>query len=234
MLHVHLRPLAAATGLDYAACTRAVLDALSDFAPRAVLVPAFTYSFTKSGIFHLLYSKAETGRFAEEVRSHHARTRTPDPVFSVTDTTGWLDRQSGLRFDAAFEEGCIWERLLAEDCAIINLGIESLVLTQIHYLERLAGVPYRTWVTREGTVYHDDTSHEEVAYTYYARDMNQASLLDWPRIKTLLADSGRLIQGEAAGAKVAWIGARDMHSVLGEQLAADPYCLVHTSEMRGA
>ena len=160
MLHVRLRGLHGnARAWTYADCARLVLDAVGAFAPRAVLVPAFTYSFCRTGLFHRLFSRAEAGRFAEEVRLHHARYRTPDPVFSVMDTTDWLERQEGLQFDGAFEPGCVWERFERADGWIVNLDIEVMVATHVHYCERVADVPYRGHVFFGGVVYEDEQRH---------------------------------------------------------------------------
>ncbi len=226
MLHVRMRGLHADTGLSYAECTRIVLAAVADFSPRAVLVPAFTYSFTRSGVFHRRFSRSEAGRFSEEVRLNHARYRTPDPIFSVMDTMDWLESQQGMRFDGAFEPECVWERLWGEDAVIVNLGIESMVATQIHYVERLAGAPWRTHVSMPGVVYEDDTHFRHVDYDFYARDMAQNRLLDWPRIRRFLEDDGALRTGEALGVNLAWISCRELHSRLEKRVAEMPEALV--------
>ena len=223
MLHVRLRGLHEATSLDYADCTRLVLDAVDAFGPRAVLVPAFTYSFAKSGVFHRVHSRAETGRFSEEVRLNHARYRTPDPMFSVLDTKEWLGVQDGMVFDGAFEPGCLWERLLGEDAAIVNVGIGSFVATQIHYLERLRHAPWRLHKRLTGVAYEDEARCARVEYDFFARDLAVPHLLDWPRIEAALDRSGELRRDDAFGVKVSAIGVAALHAVVGARMDEDVY-----------
>lgn len=226
MLHVGLRGLHMYTGLEHVQLAGLILDALERHSPAAVLVPTFTYSFNRSGIYHRDYSRSEAGRFSEEVRIARASFRTLDPVFSVVDTKCWLEEQTGLQFDSAFEPGCLWERLLRDDAVILNIGINTLVATQVHYLERCIGVPYRSRVVREGVIYLDKAAHECVTYDFYARDLKQNRLLDWPKIEAILLASKRLISLQKMGVKLSWIGVRDFHEVLEPMVSSDPYYLL--------
>ena len=130
-LHISLSPLKDLKGLDYSKLTNLILQLLEKYKPKSILVPAFTYSFTKSGLFHKIYSRSETGRFSEEVRNNFSKYRTPDPIFSMLDVKNWLGKQKDINCSVAFERGCIWERLLNEDSLIINtnpiISISSVI-----------------------------------------------------------------------------------------------------------
>jgi len=225
-LHVRLRAIKENTGLDYRDCTRLILDGLDTLDPKAVLVPAFTYTFVKSGVFHRQFSRAETGRFSEEVRNRFARYRTADPIFSVLDTRNWLIQQENLNTTGAFEPGCLWERLLEENCVIINIGIDTFVATQVHYLERLMDVPYRNHVIKRGVVYEDDVTRSTVEYDFFARNLEQNLLLDWPLIKTALSIQGCLQQSTAYGVQLQLVRASDIHHVLLPEMTVNPYAFM--------
>jgi aminoglycoside N3'-acetyltransferase len=226
MLHVHLHPLQKATGMNYSDCTKFILDVFNEFSPKALLVPAFTHTFVKTGLYHCDCSRSETGRFSEEVRCNHARCRTSDPMFSVLDMTDWLETQKNLNFSGAFEPGCIWELLLEKDCVIVNIGIKSMVATQIHYFERINSVPWRMHVHIPGVVYHDANHYEQVDYDFFARDLKQNRLLDWPKIKNYLKSVKCIHETENLDVKVAWLSTRKFHESLLKKVLDDPYFLV--------
>jgi aminoglycoside N3'-acetyltransferase len=92
-LHVRLRNIHRVTGQSYLNLTQDFLKQLWLFEPKTILIPSYTFSFMRSGLFHRLFSKSEVGRFSEEVRQHFAQYRTPDPMFSVLDTTNYLKKK---------------------------------------------------------------------------------------------------------------------------------------------
>ena len=227
-LHVRLRPVKEFTELSYLENTSLVLESLYKFEPQAMLIPAFTYSFTKSGLYHKLYSRAETGRFSEEVRMGFSNYRTTDPIFSMMDVTSWLGQQDNLNNLGAFESGCIWEKLFHEGSIVVNIGIESFVATQIHYLERLMQVPYRKTFIKSGVIYKNNTDHQTVDYTFYARDLKNLRQLNWPLIEEKLFSDGVLNKIVFNGIKFSCISVSSLHKVLKKEIIRDPYYLVRT------
>jgi aminoglycoside N3'-acetyltransferase len=225
MAHVRLKPLHEATGLGYAALARELLDLLHGvLAPATVLVPTFTYSFSKSGVFHRLFSRAETGRFSEEAR-RLGLARTPDPMFSVLDSRGWL---AGRPVDhgTAFGPGSLWELLDREDAVVLNLGIEAMVATQVHFVEECMRVPYRMDTVMPGVAYLDEGSWAPVNYRFFARDLARNRLLDWPGIEARLARYGAWRTDEATGVKLGWTTCRILREALEPAVHENPYVLV--------
>ena len=226
ILHIRLSPLKDLIGLDYSKLTNLILQLLEKYKPKSILVPAFTYSFTKSGLFHQIYSRSETGRFSEEVRNNFSKYRTPDPIFSMLDVKNWLGKQKDINCLVAFERGCIWEKLLNEESIIINIGLDTLVATQIHYLERLMDVPYRKIINKTGLIYKDKEVFEPVDYVFYARDFNNLRKLNWPLIEKKLLSVGVLNKFVWEGINFCSLLVPSLHKILAIEISRDPYYLV--------
>ena len=47
-----------------------------------IIIPTFTYSFTRTRKFDVLKSKSEIGNFSENYRLIYPRNRTSHPIFS--------------------------------------------------------------------------------------------------------------------------------------------------------
>lgn len=235
MLHVRIKELQTLSGLPYKECAKQVIEAMDSFAPLALLVPAFTYSFTKSGVYHRLFSRSETGRFSEEVRQHFARYRTMDPLFSVMDVKGWLEAQTDLQWDRAFGPSTVWEAQEEHDALIVNIGIESMVATQVHHIECTHDVSYRFNKMERGVAFSDTCSHEHVEYTFFARYLKQNRLLNWPKIESYLDGEGVFHATSDSGTKLAWLSAREMAEACSRALQNDHYFLVsdHNEEGEG-
>jgi len=59
VVHARLSNLKELMKVDYTEAARAIIDSIYElYQPKTILVPTFTYSFTKSGIYHRLFSKS--------------------------------------------------------------------------------------------------------------------------------------------------------------------------------
>ena len=167
----------------YLELTFSIINTLKKmFKAKGILVPAFSYSFTKKGIFNLLETPSEVGRFCEEVRLKNINKRTFDPVFSVIDYDSILpkDKFTDIQL-SAFGENCVWEYLSNEGCFIININLEEIVSTHLHYLEFVSKVPYRYNKIFTGLVKNEENNWRQINYNYFVRDKSLDT--NWRRRK---------------------------------------------------
>ncbi len=225
-LHVKLKNMKKVTGCSYDNCTELLLEALNYFHPVAILVPSFSYSFTKSGIYSRLFSKSEVGKFSEIIRLNYAKHRTLDPVFSVMDTSDLLQKIDDTGYKNAFDKGCVFEYLHNEDAVIINFDIKTMVSTQVHYIEKVNHVPYRYSKKFNGVIYHDDNTYEEITYISYVRDLQENLLLNWLKIEEYLLEQEVIQKTIVNGLKISWFTAQDMMQSISTVLYEEPYFLV--------
>ena len=136
LLHVRLKNLFDIK-YDYADLSRSIYDAIENkFSPVEILVPSYTYSFTKSRIFDYRKSKSEVGRFSEEIRIlNDPNKRTKDPVFSIISTKNFFIKQN-LDNSSAFGSNSTWDILGKLGHYTININLtEPIVTTYLHKLE---------------------------------------------------------------------------------------------------
>jgi aminoglycoside N3'-acetyltransferase len=225
-MHVRLKEISKSYGGDYIKATQDLIEAVKFFSPKSILIPVFTYSFTKNGVFHKDFSYSETGRFSEEARKIYPFSRTLDPIFSILDIFNWLESKNNVNYLTAFGSSSVWQHLLEENCIILNVGIEDFVATQVHYLEKLSKAPYRENIYKRGVMCVKNTACKEVKYKFYARNLEQNRLLNWPKIEKTLLKEKSLVQKKDKGIKISWIGSQEFHETLQNELNKDPYFLV--------
>ena len=158
---VHARIKSIAQQLEgrcsYPEITGNIIHYLEEVAsPPTIMIPTYTYSYTKSRVFHRLFSRSEVGRFSEEARLHGYH-RTPDPIFSFLDTNQYFNEK--VNFNIAFGKGSIFDFLHREDAIILNIGLGDFIATQRHYIERYYNVPYRFDKLFSGVVYLNDKEY---------------------------------------------------------------------------
>ena len=226
-LHVRLKGLVEKAN-DYAHGSRELIEFLvREIKPRSILVPTYTYSFTKTGLFHRVYSRSEVGRFSEEMRRAYGHTRTPEPIFSVVEPVGqYLSQLSNLSHLEAFGRQSIFSSLERDNAIALNINLTKFISTHLHYLERQNRVPYRFDKTFQGVVYHDQAQHQVVNYKYYVRNLVEDPQWDRQRIASDLEQAGvlRVIRDEEM--ELNWLPAQDMREFIDRRLAENPLYLL--------
>ncbi|MCC5954243.1 MAG: AAC(3) family N-acetyltransferase [Acidimicrobiia bacterium] len=228
VVHAALRPLRNHWECDTGTAAAALLDALHTSEAASVVVPTFTYTYTTSRAFDVRSSPSEVGAFSEHVRSvTSARQRTLDPVFSVVDATdhGWAD---GRVSTAAFDEQSLWHRWDLDNATIVGIGLEQLVLTQLHYVEQRCAVPYRFTKAFPGEVTDADGTTHHVDYQYVVRDLDEDPQWDRAWVRSFLEEAGALTATTWEGVEVTLLHAGDLRRALEPLLAEHPRALLTT------
>jgi len=199
---------------------RFLLDRLREHF-ESVLVPGFTLSFTRSGVFHERYSRPEFGTFAR-LFLDDADYRTDDAIHSIL-VSGPYRFPDCDHADSFGEDGC-WAKLDREDVLYVNVGTDWLTSTQFHYLEQRYDVPYVDVVPYEGVVYYDDATFERVTQVNHADAMLRE--FNRPKLERVLRDRGVLDAYDLNGLQVRFFGAGALRRALAPELGRDPYFLV--------
>lgn len=226
-LHVKLLDFKKKVNAPYELLSKSIITVFGDlFNPKTILVPTFTYTFTKSGIYHRIFSKSEVGRFSEEIRKV-APYRTLDPIFNVADVYNYLPGfAEEINFNTAFDENSLFHFLDEEDCVIVNFGLEQLVSTQLHYVERQMNVSYRYDKYFDGVIYHDETNYENIKYKYYVRDLEMNPQWNREKIKKYLIENNALHTFVKDNIDVSWISAKAKFKVIKKAILEDEYFLI--------
>jgi aminoglycoside 3-N-acetyltransferase len=219
-LHVKLKGISDETAYD--SLSKKLIDIIEElYQPKTVLVPTFTYSFTKEGSYNRMSSPSEVGRFSEEIRKQYSYTkRTSNPVFNVIDTSNYFENYD-LQEETAFGEDSLMHVLHELGHVVININAPQFISTYLHFLEFHYQVPYRYIKNFTGEVVLSTDMKKQVNFKYHVRDLQKNTSWDREKIKTALFKEGVLQVHNSNGIEVNWSHSKNLEEVLGSKLMVD-------------
>ena len=225
MLHVRLKNLSEFYKLSYEVLTKNILETLTFKNPKNIIVPAFTYSFTKNKIFDLELSKSEVGVFSEIFRLKYSNHRTNDAIFSFCHLKNFEKEYKNINFKAAFIKNSIWEYFYKKNITIVNIGLDHLIISLIHYIEYICKVPYRKLFKIKGQV-SLAKKNKPLSYDFYARDRNSIYGLDWEKIEEDLMRNSIIKKSKKNILNFKWIKVKELSDFVKFKIEENPYYLV--------
>lgn len=222
ILFLHIKLKGIADDIPYRELSHTIIKILDDlYSPKTILVPTFTYSFTKQGVYNRMTSPSEVGRFSEEIRNlYNYNHRTLNPIFNVVDTKRYFEN-SELRDESAFGEDSLLHLLHKMGHIVVNINVDEFISTYLHYLEYKFRVPYRFVKKFPGEVIISDEAKKDVNYQYYVRDLDEDPTWDREKIKNSLFEEGGLQVFNFDNFQVMWSHSKEMEKILGPKLEAD-------------
>lgn len=187
----------------------------------SILVPGFTPSFRRSGLYHKQFSRPEVGKFSE-LFLQDAHYRTDDPLHSI-QVKGEFRFPHCNHQDTFGLNGC-YSRLDQENILYCNIGIRELVCVQIHFIENTLEAPYVTKKELKGIIYYNETEYAEISQLNYA----QTRLTLWNRrkIEKDMLDLNIMDKYNLNGLILKFFRAGDLRKMLEEKIRKDPWYLV--------
>jgi aminoglycoside 3-N-acetyltransferase len=204
-----------------------VLDAvLSAIGPQGTLiVPTFTYSFTKNEIFDLDYSPSTVGQITERFRHRPGVLRSRHPLFSIAAQGPLGQAFATSATSDCFGPGTAFDLLYRHGGKIACLGCGFDRITFVHYVEQRASVDYRYNKRFDGLVRRDGI---EVAGSvqYLVRDLARDTPCDLGRLKRRLQETGKLRSAAVGRVGLLAVTAHDFFETATALLAEDPAALI--------
>ena len=227
MIHVKLKNIFSQNKIDnYLEYTNLIIEKIKSFKPKSIVVPVFTYSFTKNRKFSLVKANSEVGRFSEEIRTQYSsKLRTLDPVFSALDILnyGFVDKKWNLE---AFGEESIWKKWDDLNGLILNINLEKIVSTQFHFIEKSSNVPYRYDKNFEGQVFLSNNNFSNIEYKYLVGDTRINYDLNRDKILADMINNNIANEFLWRTTKVRWFRARDARKLLHSKISLDPLYMI--------
>jgi aminoglycoside 3-N-acetyltransferase len=160
--------------------------------PAGTLVmPTFTYSFTKGEPFDVGATPSAVGLLSEAFRTRPGVRRSRDPIFSVAARGRLADRFAGAATDDCFGPTSAFALLAEHDAWLMCLACPLDRLTFTHYVEQALGVDYRYFKTFSG-VRRDGQVETPARVRYFVRDLGRDTVIDLSRLKAALLEAGTL------------------------------------------
>lgn len=185
-----------------------------------VVVPTFSYSWTRGEAYNPDTSPSFEGSFSDYVRRLPGAKRSPHPLMSVAA----LGPAAGALLDGvdetSFDEGSPFGRMHRADTKHLTVGVS--VCSFSDYVQWACRVPYRYAKRFRGWVEVDGTRREEVC-EHCVRYLDQG-VDATPIFDVLDGDpSGRLRRTEVAGVALRLVSSSDLFELMRARLALDPY-----------
>ena len=151
-----------------------------------LVLPAFTFSYCKTGAYDPDNTPSEVGVLADWVQSGLAGAlRSDHPIYSFVAVGPRAQELTSCVSDTTFGDSSPFGIFEASDAHVMMLGADWSFCTPFHRYEELAAVPYRYFKDFEGT---RTTSGVETAVTaaMYVRDLDIGPINDFtPLVKDL-------------------------------------------------
>jgi aminoglycoside 3-N-acetyltransferase len=203
----------------------AVQDAIN---PNGTLViPTFTYSFTKGEIFDVRNTPSAVGMVSERFRKKTGVERTSDPIFSFACSGPLASELCALPVTECFGGESVFAFLHRSNAHIIDLGCSmSRGGTFVHYVETTYGVAYRYKKAFHGTIISLDGRGRECSVVYNVRDLTRRSGADLRRLEKRLANDGNSRAVIVGRSRIMAVRANDLFETAWKMLDEDPASLI--------
>jgi len=191
-------------------------------------LPAFTFSFCKSGRYHHARTKSEVGNLANWALSEldYAK-RTPHPIYSFVVLGAQSERIAACDAETVFGRGSAFELFENEDATLMMLGCGWEFCTQFHRYEELAGVPYRFNKDFSGRADFDDGRGEhDVVARMYVRDLVIDPVNDFTPAVETLRSNGKIKTAPLWRGEVESVRTQELAKVCLAQLRENPLAFV--------
>jgi aminoglycoside 3-N-acetyltransferase len=157
------------------------------FSEQELWFPAFNYDFAKTLVFDPINDPIQVGALNESLRNTGEYARSLIPIFSIlrpTPEEGIRVRPKVNPFDLQGE----FAELRNRNGAITFFGASLESLTFIHYIEKLAGIPYRYEKLFKGNLLLDNQI-TQISLVYLVRPLSMHLEYNWGKISELLSDA---------------------------------------------
>ena len=214
-------------GLD--SMFKVICDAFFDvLGPEGTwLVPTYTYSFCRGEDYDVQNSPSTVGLFTEKFRKLPGVQRSEEPIFSVAGMGLKAKELFSNLPDECFGKDCIYDRLVKHGASICNIGVGFRYATFVHYVEQLAGVPYRFMKTFKGSIINNGAVRKNVSMHYYVRTGldDQTTFPDLRRLEKEAREAGKCKSHAVGRGEVTLIKCKDLLDLCVAGIKKDPWYL---------
>jgi aminoglycoside 3-N-acetyltransferase len=196
-------------------------------ASGTLVMPAFSYSFTKGEPFDVCKTPSAAGMVTERFRTRPGVRRTSDPIFSFASRGPLAGELCAAPIEECFGADSVFAALHRRNAYIVDLGCSmTRGGTFVHYVETAHGVDYRYNKVFSGTIISPNSETSECSVVYNVRDLARASEVDLRRLQKRLAEDGKLRTAEVGRSIIMAVTARELFDTAWKMLGEDPVSLI--------
>lgn len=191
-----------------------------------LVVPTFSYSFTKNEDFDPLTTPSEIGLFSNSFLGMNGVKRSLNPIFSVAAIGRNAQLFSSSNIKDCFGEGTAFDLLMSTNAVSVCLGCNLKNMTFVHYVEQKKKVKYRHLKSFEGNIIINKEKHK-IKTTYFVRDLNNESKLELSFFKNECVKKRKLLTGNFGRFPTYAIRVRDYYEIASQLIDKNPYALIN-------
>lgn len=194
-----------------------------------LVMPAFSYSFTKGEVFDVRKTPSAAGMVSERFRIRPSVRRTADPIFSFAGKGPAMQELCAVPVNGCecFGANSAFSVLHRLNAHIIELGCSmTRGGTFVHYVETAHGVDYRYRKQFSGTTISESGGTAECSVIYNVRDLTRRSDADLRRLQKRLSDEGKLRTADVGRSRIMAVTANDVFETAWKMLDEDPVSLI--------
>jgi aminoglycoside 3-N-acetyltransferase len=192
-----------------------------------LVIPTFSYSFTKGEGFDVLNTPSMVGMVSERFRKLPGVLRSSDPIFSFASKGPLARELCEIPIKECFGPNSVFGALHRLNADIVDLGCSlSRGGTYVHYVETAHGVDYRYRKEFSGTVILPNREARECSVVYNVRDLARQSEADLRRLQKRLAEDGKLRSADVGRSRILAVAANDFFDTAWKMLDEDPVSLI--------
>jgi FkbH-like protein len=194
-----------------------------------LVFPAFTFSFTRTGVFDCQNTPSETGMLADWVLiGIPGAIRTANPIYSFSVVGPRAQDIATCKSETTFGDTSPFAVFEAENAKIVMVGAGWEFCTPFHRYEEKAEVPYRMFKEFEGTIKQNGRT-TEIATAMYVRDLDLAAQNNFAPLVSALRAEGAIDYAPLWRAQVEATTMGAIRDVAETLLAQDPLAFVGNS-----
>jgi len=186
-LFIHSDILSFGKIVDISTIMTSLVEEIISLSPKGnILMPAYTYSFTKNEIYDVEKTPSTVGSLTNYFRKLNQTYRTLDPIFSISV----LGDRKFLDCDTrnCFGERSVYSEILESKGKIVMLGSKfDKSLTFLHFIEQQFGVHYRKLKKFSGKKKVDNNIFDDYCY-FYVREPRDTVKINLNNLKKYLID----------------------------------------------
>jgi len=194
-----------------------------------LVMPAFSYSFTKGEAFDVRRTPSAVGMVSERFRIRPRVRRTSDPIFSFAGKGPAMQELCAVPVNGCqcFGANSVLSVLHRLNAHIIELGCSmTRGGTFVHYVETAHGVDYRYRKEFSGTIISESGETAECSVIYNVRDLTRKSEADLRRLQKRLSDEGVLRTAHVGRSRIMGVTAKNVFETAWKMLDEDPVSLI--------
>ncbi len=230
-LHSDAFFLAQFPGKDIADKSDFFFSFLEDFLgfEGTLVLPVFTYSFTKNETFDVENSPSSVGILTEIFRKRKGVVRSKDPIFSVSAIGKHAEEFKNASAIDSFGPESSFALLYGLNAKIACLGCSFSRITFTHFAEQKLGVKYRYPKIFKGLIIDNGiTSVAEVSY--FVRDTSFGTAADLTLLKSRLTERNKLKNSSIGRASLISVAVEDFIDEAALLLSVNPFGLIEAGQ----